>query len=334
MNTQLNADIDSRIFYESLLRKNIIHKLLNVNFYKKLIKFKNDNINYNILYEQYNVINNNNNIIFESHPDSKLNKKIINLIYKTNNFEQIQLSDIFNCISKKLKIKYNLTLTNNLPIYIFKFDFQNPIDILFIFKTFKIPYKSNKLPVNEQYIVEQQVFKNYVGDSTGLYFNGGNALLLFFNINDNNQFNQSTINHEIYHLLQDIFNIKIDLTDIGLSIDDNIYKYLQLTEQDIKYLYQPNEFETHIKIDLVDQLEEIYWKFYKTNSKKLFIKKFILQCYNSPLDIYNNEIINKIIFNKVKHKDLTSIRLFLSTFLLSNKKWNDLACKWLNETFN
>lgn len=41
-----------------------------------------------------------------------------------------------------------------------------------------------------------------------------------------------------------------------------------------------------------------------------------------------------MLFNDLKNKDLTAIRLFLSTFLISNKSWNKLAIKWLKEKFN
>ena len=324
---------NTRIFYESINKKDIVVKeVLFKNFYQHLVKIKDDTYDYSVIFEQFNIISNLSDIIFESHFDAELNKKLINLINHTNNFQQIKLSTIFDHISNKLKVKYNLKLNQDMPVYIFKFDFSNPQIIFKIFCSFNISYQSQNLPAIQAKQIEKETFKKYAGESAGLYYNAGNCLFIFLNTNKDFYYTESTINHQIYHLLQDIFNIHIDLTD---KTDFKEIKSLQLNQQQLKYLYKRDQFENHIKVELINQLEEVYWKFYKNKiSKAGFITTFIYQCEVNPHTIYENEIIDKILFNDLKNKDLTAIRLFLSTFLISDKSWNKLAIKWLKEKFN
>lgn len=323
--------LNTRIFYQTILRKNIILESLQKNFYQKLVKFSNQKFNDKILFDDFSIDNIFNNLVNEIHQDCKLKKSLINLINKTENFQQIKLSDILNNISNKLKIKYNINLSNDIPIYVFKFDFLNPTIILSIFKSFNIDYQSKNLNISilEKRQIEQNTFSKNVGEATGLYFNAKNCLLLFLNTNKSNYYNQFTITHEIFHLIQDIFKIEINIDKINL-ID---IPCLQLSKQQLQYLYSKKEFEVHIKIDLIAQLEQIYWKFYKHISKKTFIEIFILQAAQNPTSIYENEIIEKVLYYHVKHEDLTAYRLFLSTFLIKNKKHNNLAIKWLKESF-
>lgn len=324
---------DSRIFYESILRKHTINEIENKKFYEHLIKINDDKKLKINLFEEYNIVSKNGFLIFESHDDAKLNKKLINLIYQTNNFEQIKLSDIFSCLSNKFKHDNDLNIDQNFPIYIFKFDFLNPTPILHIFKSFKIPYSSSNESINDQLIIEKNKFKKYVGNSNGLYFNGGNCFLLFLNINKENHFSENTINHEIYHLIQDVFNLHINVKDL-FDINENSLKHLQLDKKDLEYLYQKDEFETHIKVNLINQLNEIYWKFYRNISRNLFIEKFLYQCDCGINVLFENEFSSKIMKKEIKNSDSTSIRLFLSTFLIKDDTWNQLAVKWLRESFN
>lgn len=312
----------SRIFYEQVLRKLPVNEIQNKDFYSNLIKINSYHQNFNFLYEQFNILN-------ESHEDSKLDKKLINLINKIDNFEQISLQDIYDNISFKLKSKYNLKIKENIPIYVFKFDFQNPTIIFKIFQMFKIHYQSEDMDLNIKQKQQHEInlFKKYVGNSLGLYFHGNKEIMLFLNIQ---KYNENTINHQIYHLIQDVFNIHINIEDLK---EYQQIKQLQLTKQNLKYLYKKDQFQTHIKVDLINQLEQIYWKFYKDISRNAFISIFIYQSKSNPLSLYTNEIISKIIYEDIKNKDTTSLRLFLSSFLMNDKKWNNLAIKWLKEQF-
>ena len=160
LNTYNKILNNTRIFYESINKKDIaVKEVLFKNFYQRLIKIKDDTYNYSVIFEQFNIISSLSDIIFESHFDAELNKKLINLINNTNNFEQIKLSTIFDHISNKLKVKYDLKLNQDIPVYIFKFDFSNPQIIFKIFCSFNISYQSQNLPAIQAKQIEKETFK-------------------------------------------------------------------------------------------------------------------------------------------------------------------------------
>lgn len=178
--------LNSRVFYESVLHKDIVLKTEKQDFYKNLVKFYKDGNDYSVIFDEFD-------LAVESHEDAKLEEKIHSLIYESYNFSQIGFSQIFSCISNKLKSKYSLKLNEDFPVYVFKFDFQNPDIIYRIFKSFQIQCESDKmdLPLKEKTRHENEIFKKNVGNCSGLYFNAGNCRMLFFNTNEKNSFNKS-----------------------------------------------------------------------------------------------------------------------------------------------
>jgi len=318
------SNIDSRVFYEYVTGKDVVEEVSIKDFYSNVVKFYIDDEKYSIIFDEYDIVE-------ESHEDTTLQKRLYSLMFDAKDESQIHFSDVFSCISNKLKSEYSLEMTDDFPIYVFKFDFKKPSYIYRLFKSFGVKCKSSKMKMSlsDRIAFENELFKEEVGDACGLYFNGGNAKFLFLNENEQRRYSESIINHEVFHMIQDMFGIHISLKKRRLEEIPE----LGLSKKDLMYLYKPDEFEVHMKIDLIDQLEEAYWKFFKKETKRAFIEKFIYQTRCSPTNIYENEVNEKIIFNEMKHSDLTPIRLFYSTFIIKDKSWNKLAIEWLRESF-
>ena len=90
------------------------------------------------------------------------------------------------------------------------------------------------------------------------------------------------------------------------------------------------EFETHIKVDLINQLDEMYWNFYKNISKAKFIENFINIVEKNPLNVVSNFIS---LLLKMKNDDTTSLRLFAACYIINDKEYLLRAIKWLKEHF-
>ena len=90
------------------------------------------------------------------------------------------------------------------------------------------------------------------------------------------------------------------------------------------------EFETHIKVDLINQLDEMYWNFYKNISKTEFIEKFINAVEKNTLNVVSNFVS---LLLKMKNNDTTSLRLFAGCYIINDKEYLLRAIKWLKEHF-
>ena len=307
---------NARTFYESI-------NSLNHN-YRKIF-----NINSKTSKEFYNsliIIDKNveDNLIFESHEDATFNKSLLNKIYNAIDFTQIQASEVFNKCSKT--IKENYLIKNNIPMYIFNFSFsKNSKMINTIFSSFNIEFSMFNGTLKEKYEYESDLFKKMYQNSGGLCSNQGTCVFIILN---KDYINENIINHEIYHYLQIILKKSKTVKKINGKFKE--ISELQLSENDQEYLFDQNEFETHIKVDLINFLDEMYWKFYKNISKNEFIKKFIKTIEDDPKNVVNNFFT---LLLKMKNQDTTLLRLFAACYLIKDKLYLLNALKWLNESF-
>ena len=211
-------------------------------------------------------------------------------------------------------------------MYIFNFSFsKNSKMISTIFHSFKIPFTKQDGTLQEKYDYESNFFKNAYKNTGGLCSDQGEYILIIFN---KDKINETIINHEIYHYLQFILE-KSETNEIKKSKFNEI-KELQLSIEDQEYLFDRWEFETHIKVDLINQLDEMYWNFYKNISKAEFIEKFINAVEKNPLNVVSNFIS---LLLKMKNNDTTSLRLFAGCYIINDKEYLLRAIKWLKEYF-
>lgn len=310
-NKKFNEIMNSRIFYESTKTLSHNYSIIQNNLTKTAKDF----------YDSIIVINDN-NIITEDRKDIQYNSALINKIFQCNSFTQLSANDIYSRCSNS--IKENYTIKKDIPAYIFKFSFSNNAKFICnIFSSFNIEFSLKTGTLKEKYQFEENIFKSNYSNSNGLCSYQKDYVLLLFNIDN---YTETTIKHELFHYLQWI--LKKEKTKIKEKFND--IPELQLTINDLKYLFDSYEFETHIKVDLINQLEEIYYKFYKHLSKEEFINRFIKVVENDPLNIVDKFFD---MFLKIKNKDTTMFRLFAACFIVKDKLYLLNAIKWLKETF-
>ena len=111
------------------------------------------------------------------------------------------------------------------------------------------------------------------------------------------------------------------------KFDKNKIKNLQLSDNELAYLFAPQEFFTHIDIDLQHQCKAIHKKYFNNISYKNFIDKLIDEIKtNRDRFIFSNIGVK---FVTIFSFDTSAIRLFVATFCLGlNDLWNK-ACKRL-----
>lgn len=277
-------------------------------FYKKIIIIDDDN----------------DNIIFEAHNDAAFNKALINKIFNASSFTQIRPNDVFSRCSDSIKSNYKIQ--RNIPIYVFDFSFQNNSNfICSIFASFKIEFSKKDGTLKEIYENEAKIFSKRYGDHSGLCADAGTCVLALFN---SDKKTETTVVHELYHYLQII--LKKEKHELEKSKFEDI-RELQFNVDDLEYLFDDYEFETHIKVNLVDQLEEMYWKFYKQDiSKQEFIEQFISFVRKDPFNVVN-AFFDKLI--DMKHNDTTQLRMFAACFKIKDKQYLLDAIIWLREAF-
>lgn len=305
----------SRLFYESIRTLDHNYKVITESKSKSAKDF----------YDSLIVINpGNGELIFESHEDAQFSKALLNKLYNANDFTQIQANEVFDRCSNSIKSKYRIK--RNIPMYIFNFSFsKNSKMISTIFHTFKIPFTKQDGTLKEKHDYESELFKNAYKNAGGLCSDQGEYVLIIFN---KDKINETIINHEIYHYLQFILE-KSETTEIKNSTFSEI-KELHLSIENQEYLFDKWEFETHIKVDLINQLDEMYWSFYKNISKVKFIEKFINAVEKNPLNVVSNFIP---LLLKMKNDDTTSLRLFAACYIINDKEYLLRAIKWLKEYF-
>lgn len=256
------------------------------------------------------------NVIEEAHKDVNFSNTIINKIYTARNFDKFEYFQIYQNSKECI---------NKVPIYVFKFDFSNPKEIVNIFSSFNIKFSLENGTLKEKYDNEIEIFKSYYQECNGLFSYVGTCAFLMLNITN---YTKSTIQHELYHYVQHTSNIMLDLV---FDEDIDIYP-LQLTNVQLRYLFNPKEFEAHIKVDLINQLEELYYKRYKNKfDKHQFCINFINAIRNNPegaADLF------AVYLSMLKNSDNTALRLFAACFIIKNKEFLNNAIKWLQDRFN
>lgn len=301
-----NVELNGRLFYESSngsIDKPNFSKIQYINistakeFYEISIPIKD------------------NNIINEAHKDAEFSGKLINKIYNAQNFDKIEYFDIYQDFQDKKQI----------PIYIFKFDFSNPIEIVNIFRSFNIEYSLTNGTLKEKQEYEINYFKSLYQDCDGIFTYVETCAFIILNIET---FTKTTIQHELFHYVQKVSNKNKNNIEFNENIEIN---ELQLNNDQLRYLFNFNEFETHIKVNLINQLTELYYKKYKdVFSKKQFCSNFIRAVQKDPLNVPSNFLT---VLSILKNNDNTSLRLFAACFIIKNKKFLNKAIEWLNDTF-
>lgn len=239
------------------------------------------------------------------------NLSIINKIYAANNFDQITPIELLNSTNNYFKYIYGNKIINNLPIYICKFNFSYPKFWLNILDEFSINYEKN----------QQEHFKLNFKNNDGLTVPIGNAIILCLNTNINIQTN--TIFHQLFHCLQLIMNLKINLNIIDLNNYLNGIFQLGLSQQNIQYLLNPKQFQTYIQIDFNNILEAIYTEFY-TNKTDINTFKFnvLNDLKNNINNIFLSMFYKKFLQSKIiQNKDNTAIKCFALCLYLDDKSY-------------
>ncbi len=311
-----NSIINSRLFFEDI-------KTINHN-YKKITKIKSKTAKE--FYDSLIVINKNekDNLILESHQDAEFSKALINKIFNSSDFTQIQASEIFNRCSNKIRKNYKIE--KDIPLYVFNFSFStNSKMICNIFSSFNIEFSLKEGSLKEKYEYESKLFKNLFRDAGGLCSDQNSCVLMILN---KDFLNENIINHELYHYIQIILKKTKETNKINSKFID--IPDLQLSANDLEYLFDDYEFETHIKVDLINILTELYYKFYSKLSKSNFIDKFIQLVQKDSKNIINNLFVY---LSKMKNQDTTSIRLFAACYLVNDKLYLLKAIKWLKDSF-
>ncbi len=305
--------INSRLFFESI-------RTINHN-YRKILDIKSKTAQE--FYDSVIVIKKD-NLVLESQQNAKFSKSLINKIYNTSDFTQLQASEIFNRCSSNIKENYKIE--KDIPLYIFSFSFsKNAKMICNIFSSFNIEFSLKDGSLKEKYNYESELFKNSFKDVSGLCSNQNTCVLMIFN---KDMINENVINHELHHYLQIILMKTSNTPNIASHFKD--IPELQLSTNDLEYLFDKYEFETYIKIDLVNILTELYHKFYSDISKSKFIDKFIQLVQKDPKNVIKN--LFKFL-SQMKNQDTTSLRLFAACYLINDKLYLLNSLKWLKESF-
>ena len=161
-----NIEMNGRLFYESTngsINKSNFSKISYINistaeeFYEKAIPIKDDKI------------------INEAHDDANFSSRLINKIFNSQNFDKLENFEIY---------KKNLKDIKQIPIYIFKFDFSNPDEIINIFNSFHIEFSLKNGSLDEKINHEKEKFKSLYQTCNGIFIGLGSCAFLMFNINN------------------------------------------------------------------------------------------------------------------------------------------------------
>lgn len=305
----------ARNFYENTKTLSHNYKVITESKSKSAKDFYNSLIEINDKFEK---------LIIESHDDAQFSKSLINKIYNASDFTQIQAGEVFQRCSKHIKTNYEIK--RNIPMYIFNFSFSNNSKMIStIFTSFKIPFSLINGTLKEKYEYESNLFKNAYQNVGGLFSDQDEYALIILN---KDKVNENVVNHEVFHYLQ----IILEKSEVFNNYDRkfNEIKELQLSGDDQEYLFDKWEFETHIKVNLINQLDEMYWKFYQKISKIEFIDKFIKAVEKDPKNVVQTFLQLLI---KMKNNDTTCLRLFAACYLINDKDYLLKAIKWLKEEY-
>jgi len=275
-------------------------------------------------YFQNNIIQFNQDGIIIS--ESKLHENIDfgdKLIYSCINSyfgEQFNYNKILTLLDNNWKF-YNLyknsLIAKSVPFYIFIFDFNTAEKVYDIMKF--LNFKEACL-IGKDFFIKQ--FKETI-HCDGFVKDFGNCCILQL---DSNKLTKKLVNHELNHYFQNI--LKINLINNN-KIDNIELPKLFLNKKEIKYLFNKNEFTSHLFVDVISDLTKFYYKCYSNLTKQLFIEKLILDIKTFKEDFLNeSEIAKQFIAN---NRDVSTLSFIAGSYYLEIK-W-DLVEKTLKEKF-
>lgn len=317
------------MFFENIKTLNHNYKQITTIKSKSAKQFYDSLIVINDINDQYVLLNE----ATSPHQDVQFNKSLINKIYNAPNFTQIQSTEVFERSPNSIKENYSIKL--DIPMYIFNFSFsKHPETICSIFSSFNIPFTADKekdkqnITLKEKYQIEVEEFKNNVQDAFGLCSDQQTCVLIILN---QDRLCEKAVIHELYHYLQIILQKDVSVNkQIQQTVKFSPIPSLQFDQNDLFYLLDKWEFETHIKVDLCNQLQQMYFTCYKHLSKSEFISRFIKAVESDPNNVVTNFFY---ILIKLKNRDTTPLRLFAACFLLKDKYYLLTAINWLEQAF-
>lgn len=202
--------INSRMFFESILTKdNPYKKVIKfdlTDFYKNIYKITNNNFN-NILSDS--------NILIETVEEVNFNQPVLDLFLNARFGEQIMPNHILNKLNSNwiyYKSYKEIALIDNIPIYVFQFDFNNDDKIFRMFTYLNPTFRKE----NKEEIVNE--FKANCLKCNGFINNLGNSILFCLK----EPCNKQTIAHELCHYFQ-----KIIFNNLNYKYDEVKHKLIE-----------------------------------------------------------------------------------------------------------
>lgn len=308
---KIKLDINSRMFYEGILTpKNPYAKVVKFNikdfddFYDDIYLIKNNNFN-NILSDS--------NILIETIKEVNFHQPVLDLFLNAKFGEQIMPHHILKKLNENW-IYYQSykekALIDNIPIYVFKFDFNNDDEIFSMFI-----YLDNHFRKEDKDIIVKD-FKDNCLTVNGFVKNLEKAILFCLN----EPCSKQTIAHELCHYFQEIIHVieNKDKINVSLGIPE-----LQLTKTNLQYLLNEKEFYPHIYIDMIKDFKKFYHVSFKDITKNQFLKLLF-----KNIEKYQEQIMySDIGFEYLKvMKDSTSIQM-LAALKYLNYKYDEVKEK-------
>lgn len=312
-----DLSIHPRIFFESIVDKspvNLYTKKINsidlLNFFNNIVKVKNNNILTD------------NNIILETPEEVNFNKPVLKLFLNASFGEQIQKQKILEKLNKNWKYYKSYKdskKAEDIPFYVFKFDFKSDK----IWNVFSYLDPEAAKNIGKEKIINN--FKPYENDN-GLISNLNNCIIMLINEYDSNL---TTIAHELTHYFQIIIGVNVE--DENKSNDCGISE-LQLSKENLNYLFNKNELIPHILINVIHDLKLFHKHYFKHLSKNQFIKLLINEIELNKNKILFSNFGNQFYKFSIKHlnSNLTSIQLLAASCYLEYK-WKNIKNYLIDE---
>ena len=205
----------------------------------------------------------------------------------------------------------NSDIAKHTPLYVFKFDFDNTDQILKMFKylNFKDVCDNNK----SQHLVNQ--FSNIVGSSDGLFSYFDQIAVMCLN---EKTCNKQTIAHKLTHYFQQV--VGVVKKDIYINDDLAGVPELQLTKNDVQYLFNQDEFVAHVLVDVLKDFDKFYYCVFKgLCSRKQFIDGLIFNVEKSKNQIFYTQLGN--LYSQLFNKNTKSLQIVACSCFL-NIQWD------------
>lgn len=191
-----------------------------------------------------------------------------------------------------------------IPLYVYKFNFSDPKEFIYILRTFGIGFSKQDGNYIEKAQFEIDYFKNMFKDSEDLLFSDINFAIMMLNTD---KCTGKTVSHELAHYFQFVLG-KHTKEDLQLSFS-----------KQFEYMMQKREFSIYAKVDFFHQMEALYHKFYKNQMTTTEYFNFILKpisdkdfvssdLFKKYLKLYPNDSGPLLFFNYLygEHKELFS----------------------------